>query len=228
MYAQSRISTGISWLLLAVLLLAGALAMPAKFLPFYWLGIGGAVLLISYAALGELLPAVLLWFFTLICLHEEFWRQQVPLFFSLTVPRIFIVVLVLLAAMMWMLGRIRLNFAWPIGPAMIVLSVYLLASAIISGFETRSPVTVHYRLIGGYFFPFTIFALVLHAVRHEKHVRQIARFFALIGLYLTFTGWAEHFKVERSSGRALSPTPPSASTHASAARSSCPPRWASR
>jgi len=192
---QQRNPVSVALFLLLALIIAGAVALvPAPHLYVYWLAVGGAALLALYVVKGSLLTAVLVWIFTLICLHEEFWRMPVPFFFAVTVPRLLIVVLVLLFVLMLALGRLRLNIGWPISGAMVALAVYFTASAIISGFETRSPVTVHYRLIGGYLFPFTVFVLLLHAVRHERHLRQIAVFFFVISAYLTFTGWMEYFR----------------------------------
>ncbi len=196
MPAASRQSFSIGWLLILAIVLAGAaFVTPAKYLGFYWAGIGGLTLLVLYSVFGDLVTAVLLWFFTLICLHEEFWRKTVPFFFNITIPRLFIVVLVMLLVMMLMLGRIRLNLAGSVGLAVFCLALYFIVSAAISGFETHSPVKVHYRLIGGYLFPFTIFLLVLNGVQTEAQVRRISVFFALISIYLTFTGWMERFEI---------------------------------
>lgn len=196
MLAAGRQSFAFGWLLLLGLILAGAAFItPAKYLGFYWAGVGGITLLALYSVFGDLIVAVLLWFFTLICLHEEFWRKTVPFFFNITIPRLFIVVLVVLMVMMLMLGRIRLNLAGSVGVSVFCLALYFVLSAAISGFETHSPVKVHYRLIGGYLFPFTIFLLVLNGVQKEVQIRRIAGFFLLISIYLTFTGWMERFEI---------------------------------
>jgi len=167
--------------------------LPADAMPVYWLSIGGLCAFVFWAVKGDLLSAVLAWFATLIVLHEEFWRVAVPFFFSLTVPRIGIVVLVLLLLAMIVLGRVRLRHAWPISGVITALAAYFFISAVVSGFETRSVVSVHYRLIGGYVFPFTVFGLVLHGFKAERDFRRLAIFFAILSIYLTFTGWCEQF-----------------------------------
>jgi hypothetical protein len=159
----------------------------------YWLAVAGVVAFSFYAVKGDLLTVVLLWFVTLVVLHEEFWRMPVPLFFSLTVPRIGLVVLVLLYIAMLSLGRVPFRHAWPIGGVIAAVAAYFFISAVVSGFETRSVVSVHYRLIGGYIFPFVVFGLVLHAFRLEQDFRRLAMFFAVLSAYLTFTGWCERF-----------------------------------
>ena len=161
----------------------------------YWIALGGLVAFVWYSARGDLLTAVLFWFVTLIALHEEFWRMPMPLFFSLTIPRIGIIVLVLLFGAMLVLGRVRLRHAWPMSGVILAVAAYFFLSAVISGFETRSVVSVHYRLIGGYLFPFTILGLIVHAFRAEGDFRRMAVFFALLSAYLTFTGWCEKFGV---------------------------------
>ncbi len=169
--------------------------MPPEGLLLYWLVVGGVVLFCFYAVKGGLLAAVLVWFVTLVVLHEEFWRMPVPLFFSLTIPRIGLVVLVLLLIGMWAIGRIRLRHVWPVSGAIAAVALYFFLSAVISGFETRSVVSVHYRLIGGYIFPFVVFGLILHAFHTELDFRRLAIFFALLSTYLTFTGWCERFEL---------------------------------
>lgn len=197
--AAQRIPLAILVLITVVTALGVALAVgsfvPPEGLLVYWLVVGGVVLFGFYAAKGGLLAAVLVWFVTLVVLHEEFWRMPVPLFFSLTIPRIGLVVLVLLLAGMVMLGRIRLRHVWPVSGAIAAVAVYFFISAVVSGFETRSVVSVHYRLIGGYIFPFVVFWLVLHAFEKEGDFRRLAVFFAMLSTYLVFTGWCERFEI---------------------------------
>lgn len=172
-------------------LVAGSF-VPVSALPVYWLALGAAVLFVYWSIKGDLLGPVFLWFVTLIVLHEEFWRAPVPFFFSLTIPRIGIVVLVLLLVAMIALGRLELRHAWPASGALAAVALCFFLSAAVSGFETRSVVSIHYRLIGGYLFPFTVFGLILHAFKAERDFRRLAIFFALLAGYLTFTGWCEY------------------------------------
>lgn len=182
-------------LILAALSMLGTQSPDARNVLIFWLVLGGLVGFCTYAVKGDLLIAVLVWFITLIALHEEFWRMNVPLFFAVTIPRLGVIVLMLLFLAMLMLGRIPVRFAWPISGLMAALATYFLVSAYFTGFQTRSIVSIHYRLIGGYLFPFIIFALVLHSFRHERDFRRMCIFFALLSVYLTFTGWCEHFEL---------------------------------
>lgn len=172
----------------------GLTAAAPENLLVYWLVLGGLTLFAFYVVKGDLLTALFVWFLALITLHEEFWRQQLPFFFSLTIPRIGIVLLVALFLAMLALGRIRLRSAWPISGLFLAVAAYFSVSAVMSGFETRSIVSVHYRLIGGYLFPFVVFGLVLHGFQREHDFKRLAVFFALLSVYLTFTGWCEQFR----------------------------------
>jgi len=181
--------------MLGALALAGYTSIEARWVLIGWLGLGAATAFAFFVLKGDLLLAVCVWFVTLIMLHEEFWRQQVPFFFSLTVPRIGLVVLVALLTAMVAIGRVRLRHAWPVSGLILALAVYFALSAAISGFETRSEVSVHYRLIGGYIFPFVVFYLILHAFHCDRDFKRLATFFAALSVYLTVTGWAEQWNV---------------------------------
>jgi O-antigen ligase len=189
------IVAAITALTLGCFALVSTTLLEASSLLTYWLVLGGLAAFVFYAVKGDLLTAVMLWFVTLIALHEEFWRMQVPLFFSLTVPRIGIVILVLLLVAMLVLGRLRVRHVWPVSGIIVTVAAYFFLSALVSGFETRSVVSVHYRLIGGYIFPFTVLALILHGFRTENDFKRLAIFFAVLSVYLTFTGWCEQFDI---------------------------------
>ena len=176
-------------------LAAGALSTGAAAIPFLWAGLLAAAAFGFVAIRGDLLSAVLAWFATLIFLHEEFWRDAESAFFALTIPRIGIVVLFVLFLFMVVTGRVRPRLTWPVGWVLLAIVAYFTISAAASGFETRSPITIHYRLIGGYIFPFVVFLLVLHGLRNESDYRHIAVFFAGLGVYLTFIAWCERFEL---------------------------------
>lgn len=189
------IIAGMTALTLACFVLVGGEWVPVRALPWYWLSLGGLAAFAIWAVRGNLLIAVMLWFASLIAFHEEFWRYEAPGFFALTLPRIGIVVLVLLFAAMLAQRRVRLRPAWPIGAVMAAVAAAFCVSAVVSGFETRSVVSVHYRLIGGYLFPFAVFVLVLHGIDRERDFRRLAVFFAVVAGYLTFTGWCEQWNL---------------------------------
>lgn len=179
----------------AGLAIIGALSGSAEWLMLWWLALAVLCAFAYWAVRGDLLSAVLLWFATVICLHEEFWRQPDVFLFALTVPRVLIVVLCALFVVMLALGRFRLRVGRPVGAAIVALAAYFTVSAIAGGFETRSPVSIHYRLIGGYLFPFAVFWLTLHGLRTARDFRRISVFFAAVAVYLTWTGWCEQFRL---------------------------------
>lgn len=160
-----------------------------------WLALAGLLAFGWFAVRRDILTAVCIWFATLIVLHEEFWRVQMPGFFALTVPRVGIVALGALFAAMILLGRIRLRWPGALGFWLLAMIGYFTISAFLGGFDTRSELTVHYRLIGGYIFPAAIFAIILHGIQHGADVRRLLVFFAILSAYLVFTGWCEQTKL---------------------------------
>ena len=182
-------------LIVAALAVVGNALLPGESLLVFWLVVGGLVGFFFYAIEGDLLIAICAWMVTLIVFHEEFWRMAVPFFFSITIPRLGIVVLALLYLVMVVLRRISIRPTWPLSGIIFAVALYFFLSAFVSGFQTRSVVSVHYRLIGGYIFPFVVFALVLHAFHSERDFRRLAYFFTFLSIYLTFTGWCEQFKL---------------------------------
>ena len=180
--------------LLAAVAAAAAGSAGAAAVPIVWATALGIGLFGFYLLRGDLLVAVLAWFATLICLHEEFWRDSDSLFVAITIPRLFLAALVVLFLFMLAMGRVRFRMAWPVGWVLLAVVGYFTVSAFASGFETRSPITVHYRLIGGYYFPFIVFLLILHGLRREGDFRRIAIFFAGLGVYLTYIAWCEQLE----------------------------------
>lgn len=181
-------------LLVAALTAATVWAIPPEWLLPWLVGIGIVVGLAAYTFLGSPLYPVLLWFVAVACLHEQFARLVVPYFFNLTIPRVFLAVIVLLALAMLAANRVRIRWMWPAAALMVVILVYFTISAAVSGFQTIAVASVHYRLIGGYWFPVVVFALLVMAIRRDADVRRLLQFFFLFGLYLIATGWGEQFQ----------------------------------
>jgi len=177
------------------LLVAAIILVPANNVPVLLLAAGGLALFSLWAVLGDLLTATLIWFLTVIFLHEEFWRLKIPFFFNLTIPRLLIVVLALLWVTMWILGKVRLRRSEHVVPLMVLTLAYFTISAAVSGFETIAVASVHYRLIGGYWFAFAVFFFVFHSLHSERQILNVLIFFFLVGAYLAVIGWCEHFDV---------------------------------
>jgi len=186
---------GLLAVLVTALLVAALIILPIELAPVVLLAAAGVVVFVLWSVMGSLLFATFMWFVAVIAFDEEFWRAEVPFFFNVTISRILVVVVGLLLVAMWVLGRSRLRSAHSVIPLMAVVLGYFTVSAIVTGFETIAVATVHYRLIGGYWFAFAIFFVMLHAVREERDIARLLKFFFWIGLYLTITGWCEHFKL---------------------------------
>jgi len=188
----------VSLLVVSFVVLLAALtlwAVPAEFIPYWLGGIGAVTLFVTYTFLGSPLKAVLFWLVCVTCLDEEFYRLIVPGFFNLTISRVLLAGLVLLFLAMWAVDRIRLRSVGWAGVLMVMILACFTTSAAVSGFQTASLITVHYRLIGGYWFPFVVFFMMVHAIQTDRDIKRLLTFFLFLGIYLTFTGWAEHLKV---------------------------------
>jgi O-antigen ligase len=180
----------------AVAIVAAALLVaPIEFAPVVLVAAAGLALFTSWCTSGRLIVAVCIWFVLVICFDEEFWRAEVPFFFNVTASRLFIVVLGLMWLGMWALGRSPLRFTQPALLLMGLILAYFTLSAAVSGFRSVAVASVHYRLIGGYWFAFAMFFLVLHAISRERDIMLLLAFLFGVGLYLTFTGWCEHFEI---------------------------------
>lgn len=116
-------------LLATVLLVVAILLTPAPYFLVVLAAAAGLGLFAAWAVLGDLLIAVLLWFVTVIALHEELWRVRVPFFFALTIDRIAIVVVFLLWMAMWLLGRSRIRPAGAVYWLMAMILGYFTLSA---------------------------------------------------------------------------------------------------
>lgn len=171
------------------------LVAPIQYAPIVLLAAGGLGLFAAWCTAGRLIVAVCLWFVLVSCFDEEFWRAQVPLFFNVTLSRLFMVVLGAMWLTMWALGRTSLRFVRPVLPLMAAILAYFTLSAAVGGFKSVAVASVHYRLIGGYWFAFAMFFLVLHAVSRERDLVVVLGFLFCLGLYLTLTGWCEHFEL---------------------------------
>lgn len=182
-------------LLGAVGLAAGIVLAPIEYLPYLLLAVAGAAVAVAWTALGSILTATLCWFVTVIAFDEQFWRLQLEHFFNLTIPRVFIVLLGLMWFGAWVLGRTRLrDCGWIYGLMFALLALFTI-SATVTGFKTISIATVHYRLFGGFWFAFFVFFLVFHGVNSERDIHRVLIFFFVVGIYLAFTGWCEHFRI---------------------------------
>lgn len=192
--ASQKISLAMLALLLAVCA-ATLWAVPAEWLLYWLIALGGLTAFGAYVFLGSPLVIVLVWFFTLTCLDEEFARLILPGFFNLTIPRVFIAVIVLVFLAMLAAGRFRVKWAWPTSGLFLLILVYFTISAAVSGFRTDVVPTVHYRLIAGYVFPFIVFMLLIQAIHTDRDIHWLLAFFFGLGLYLTLLGWAERFEL---------------------------------
>ena len=189
--AQHRYPVILPAAALAVVAAAAIALLPVEFLPHALAALAALAGLALWAINGRLWAAVACWFVTVICLDEQFWRAEIPFFFNVTVSRIAIVVLVAVFAGMRGLGRVERRPAAPGWYLLLAMVGYYTLSAAVSGFKTAAVASVHYRLIGGYWFAAVMFLIAYCCVDLRRDARRLLGCFCLIGVYLAFTGWCE-------------------------------------
>lgn len=172
---------------------------PIEYLPILWGMVAMATLIVLWANFWDLMSLILLWFVSAACFSYFFWREAVyiPGFmeFNVTIDRLFILGVVLVAILSWAIGRMPVKAAPNVVRLMVVLLAYFTISLFCTGAKSVSEASPHFRLAGGYYFPAIVLMLTYFTVNDEPQIKKICWFFMFFGLYLTFTAWAEHFKV---------------------------------
>jgi O-antigen ligase len=189
------------WIAIAVVAAIAAVVgvlVPAEYLPFVLGGVGLAVIMVLWANFGDMMTLILLWFVATACFSYFFWRVGVPIAggtVNITFDRILIAGIVLTALLSLLIGKLPYKSAPAVLKVLLLLLVFFTISYVHSGFKSIAEVSPHFRLIGGYYFPFIALVLTYFAVNDEPQIKKICCFFLLFGLYLTLTAWAEYFKV---------------------------------
>lgn len=183
-------------MLLTLLLVAGlAVVVPAGYLHYAWAAVAGVTAVVLVISFGDLLTGLMIWLVTVACFSYFFWKLELPFFFNLTIDRIVLPVLLFSAVGMMIIGTLQWRRLWPISALMLLMVMYFGISLAVTGFDSVTVVTPHFRLIGGYCFPFVAFALAVLAIRNQRQIGKVAVFFCLFGLYLTVTAWAEYLNI---------------------------------
>ncbi len=175
------------------------LLVPGEHIVWAWVALGALTVILLWAHFSDPITLILIWFVTSACMSYFLWKKPVSMpgvgSLNVTVDRLFALVLFIVVILRLAVGRI----AWRRLPGVVRLSFIMLfyfsVSLAISGFGSIADVSPHFRLIGGYFFPVLAMIVAFLAIRDEQQLKKFAWFFFLFGAYLTFTAWAEYFKV---------------------------------
>jgi len=180
-----------------VLLLTAALAIlvPAGYLHFAWLSVILLTVIVLMVAFGDLLLGLLVWLLSTACFSYFFWRLHLPYFFNPTIDRLLMPLLIVIALGMMVAGRLHWRRLWPVSAIMAAMLAYFTVSMALTGLESQAAASPHFRLIGGYYFPFIALVLAFLAAGDEQQLRKAAIFFYLFGVYLAVTAWAERFGI---------------------------------
>jgi len=185
--------------LLGALCLLVSFFAPVEYRPFIWGGIGFVTILILWSNFCDLMTLILLWFVTVACFSYFFWKFTIPMpgagGFNVTIDRLVILIIVVVAFISWMIGRLPVKQAPTVLQILLLMLLFFTASLISTGFKSVSEVSPHFRLAGGYYFPTIALILTYFAVNDEPQIKKITWFFFWFGVYLTITAWAEHLKL---------------------------------
>ena len=207
--SRTRLPLALLILLLAV---AGTILALSSQLGYYahliWLALAVGLGLLVWTYRGNFADGVLVWLILTALFPAHFWRMDLPGFFNVTVGRIGILLLgVLFLLRSFVRGLPRLPMV--IVGLMVALTAYFSLSAWHAGWTlsiTGAP--PYYRLFVGYIFPFAAFIFTLagfangsscdphvSAQRRERFIARTLWFFAIFGVYLTFTAFCEHYEL---------------------------------
>ncbi len=154
-------------------------------LPWAFLALAGAGLLVYWAIKWEITVWAWMWVLSFGMLDRPFWVLQIEGFFNMTIPRLLFmaaaVAFVVHFALRRRIPRLRRPLLW----AMAGLLACCAVSAHVAGWvaeDSPLPTAPYFRFMGALLLPFTMFLLVYASTRRES---QIA--WALIPL--TIYGW---------------------------------------
>jgi hypothetical protein len=154
-------------------------------MPWAFLAIAGAALLVYWAARWEITLWAWIWVLSFGLLDRPFWVLEITGFFNMTIPRLLFIA-ASLAFLLNFLGRhesLTLNrgVLW----AMALLLACCALSAQMTGWvatDSPLPTAPYFRFLGSLLLPFMMFFFVLNATRRESQIG-----WALIPL--TIYGW---------------------------------------
>lgn len=184
--------------LVAIVAAVVGVLVPAEYLPYVLGGIGLAVIMVLWANFGDIMTLILFWFIATACFSYFFWREGVPFAggtLNITIDRLLILGIAIIAMIGLLIGRLPYKYSPGVLKIMTLLLIFFTISFLQSGYKSIAEVTPHFRLIGGYYFPFIALVLTYFAVNDEPQIKKICWFFMLFGAYLTLTAWAEYFKI---------------------------------
>ncbi len=183
----------------ALLVCLPLMLAPAEAVPWVLAAIGAAAVGLVLVHVGALLALLLGWLAAASVFGFYYWVKAIPGFFNLTIDRIGLAALVMLFLLALALGQVR--FLWPrwVGVLLLGLVGWAAVSAQVAGWTLPAGTAAvpiappYYRFFAGFLFPAMLFFMAASAVTHQRQTNTVLWFFALFGLYLTFTGLAEHF-----------------------------------
>ena len=179
-----------------------------QLLPWGFLALAGAALLLYWAVRWEITLWAWLWVLSYGLLDWPQWKLTLPGFFNMTVPRWLFLAAVLAFGLHLFMRKKRVRFDRAVLWVMLALAVYCAISAARAGWLQNVPPRVrgapYFRLLGPLLFPYILFFLVYNAVEDEKQIRRALIVLGIYGWYALYIAYLQYAAVLGAGGaRAL-------------------------
>jgi len=186
---------------------AASVAVP-ELLPWGFIALAGAALLLYWAVRWEITVWAWIWVLSYGLLDWPEWKLLIPGFFNMTVPRWLFLVAVAGFGLFFLMRRRRLRFDRAVLWVMLALVVYCAVSAARAGWLQDVPQRVrgapYFRLLGPLLFPYVMFLLMYNAVDDERQIRRGLIVLSLYGWYALYVAYLQYAAIMGAeSARAL-------------------------
>ena len=180
---------------LALTLLAGVLAAAdTRLMPWSFLVLAAGALLVACAVRGKVAFWIWLWVLSFGLLDRCFWVLELQGFFNLSIPRILFMAVVAMFFVHFLVRREPIRLGGEITVFMLVLLVYVAASASATGWtsaneEVRS--APYFRFFAGLLLPFLAFFLMYNAAASGKQIRWALVAITVYGFYSLYVAYIQ-------------------------------------
>ena len=196
---QQKIDT-LTLILLGVLIAALAIlsVVEPAMLPWSFLALAGAVLLLCWAVKWEITLWAWFWVLSYGLLDWPEWRIEITGFFNMTVPRFVFLAAVAGFALHFLTHKRRIHYDRSVLWVMLALTIYCAISATATGWlaQTKAAQSAPYfRFLGSMLFPFIIFFLIYNTTRSEDQIRKALILVSVFGWYALYIGYLQYVAI---------------------------------
>jgi O-antigen ligase len=164
-------------------------------MPWAFLALAGAALLVYWAARWEITLWAWIWVLSFGLLDRPFWVLEITGFFNMTIPRLLFIA-ASLAFLLYFLGRhesltINRGVLW----AMAILLACCALSAQMTGWvaeDSPLPTAPYFRFLGSLLLPFMMFFFVLNSTRRESQIGWALIPLIIYGWYALYIAYLQY------------------------------------